>query len=188
MLWKIIYMEKNQIVKLVSRIKERFPDEFFRLTKEEKYEYIKTFENLFIKYDFDLVDKAITRIFKMRYLKAPTFMQMQLYVSRMLFERRSEVFIKMQDNGYYKKNISGTPEEINEKHFKICDDIAIEFLKDEISPHHKLEIERAVKEYDCLKEYRGLILFDENLPVPPGCDPNKNWDFSLPTCHLNTHK
>ena len=61
-------MEKKQIIELVSRIKDKFPDEFFRLSKEEKYEYIETFERLFIKYDFDLVDKALTRIFKMRYL------------------------------------------------------------------------------------------------------------------------
>lgn len=181
-------MEKKQIIELVSRIKDKFPDEFFRLSKEEKYEYIETFERLFIKYDFDLVDKALTRIFKMRYLKSPTFMQMQLYVSRILYERRSEVFVKMYDNGYYEKNLNGSPEEIKYMAFKIWDDIAIEFLKDEISPQHKLEIERAVKEFDYLKEYRGLILFDEELPVPPGCDPNKNWDFSLPTCHLNTHK
>ena len=59
-------MEKKQIIELVSRIKDKFPDEFFRLSKEEKYEYIETFERLFIKYDFDLVDKALTRIFKMR--------------------------------------------------------------------------------------------------------------------------
>ena len=181
-------MKKKHIIELVSRIKDKFPDEFFRLSKEEKYEYLKTFEKLFIKYDYELVYKALARIFDMRYLKAPTFMQMQLYVSRMLFERRSEVFIKMQNNGYYKKNLKGTPEEIKDRHFKICDDIAIEFLKDEISLQHKLEIERAVEEYDYLKEYRGLILFDENLPVPPGCDQNKNWDFSTPTCHLNTHK
>ena len=181
-------MEKNQIVKLVSRIKDRFADEFFRLSKEEKYEYVETFEKLFIRFDFDLVDKAISRIFDMRYIKAPTFMQMQLSVSRILFERRSEVFVKMQDNGYYMKNISGSPEEIKDKHFKLCDDIAIEFLKDEISEHHKLEILKAVDEYDYLKEYRGLILFDENLPVPPGCDPNNDWDYSRPTCHLNTHK
>ncbi len=49
-------MEKNQIVKLVSRIKDRFPDEFFRLSKEEKYEYVETFEKLFIRFDFDLVE------------------------------------------------------------------------------------------------------------------------------------
>ena len=55
-------MEKNQIVKLVSRIKDRFPDEFFRLSKEEKYEYVETFEKLFIRFDFDLVDKAISNI------------------------------------------------------------------------------------------------------------------------------
>ena len=115
-------MEKNQIVKLVSRIKDRFPDEFFRLSKEEKYEYVETFEKLFIRFDFDLVDRAISRIFDMRYIKAPTFMQMQLSVSRMLFERRSEVFVKMQDNGYYMKNISGSPEEIKDKHFKLCDE------------------------------------------------------------------
>ena len=84
-------MEKKQIIELVSRIKDKFPDEFFRLSKEEKYEYIETFERLFIKYDFDLVDKALTRIFKMRYLKSPTFMQMQLYVSRILYERRSRI-------------------------------------------------------------------------------------------------
>lgn len=181
-------MEKNQIVKLVSRIKDRFPDEFFRLSKDEKYEYIETFEKLFLKYDFDLVDKAISRIFDMRYTKAPTFMQMQLSVSRMLFERRSDVFVKMKNHGYYERNLTGSPEEIEKQSFKIWDDIAIEFLKDEISKHHKLEILRAVDEYDYLKEYRGLILFDENLPIPPGCDPNKDWDYSRPTCHLNTHK
>lgn len=181
-------MEKNQIVKLVSRIKDRFPDEFFRLSKEEKYEYVETFEKLFIRFDFDLVDKAISRIFDMRYIKAPTFMQMQLSVSRMLFERRSDVFVKMRNHGYYERNLTGSPEEIEKQSFKIWDNIAIEFLKDEISEHHKLEILKAVDEYDYLKEYLGLILFDENLPVPPGCDPNKNWDFSLPTCHLNTHK
>ena len=181
-------MEKNQIVKLVSRIKDRFPDEFFRLSKEEKYEYVETFEKLFIRFDFDLVDKAISRIFDMRYIKAPTFMQMQLSVSRMLFERRSDVFVKMRNHGYYERNLTGSPEEIEKQSFKIWDNIAIEFLKDEISEHHKLEILNAVDEYDYLKEYRGLILFDEELPIPPGCDPNKNWDFSLPTCHLNTHK
>ena len=53
---------------------------------------------------------------------------------------------------------------------------------------HKLEILKAVDEYDYLKEYRGLILFDENLPVPPGCDPNNDWDYSGPICHLNIHK
>ena len=65
----------------------------------------ETFEKLFIRFDFDLVDKAISRIFDMRYIKAPTFMQMQLSVSRILFERRSEVFVKMQDNGYYMKSL-----------------------------------------------------------------------------------
>ena len=133
-------MEKNQIVKLVSRIKDRFPDEFFRLSKEEKYEYVETFEKLFIRFDFDLVDKAISRIFDMRYIKAPTFMQMQLSVSRMLFERRSDVFVKMRNHGYYERNLTGSPEEIEKQSFKIWDNIAIEFLKDEISEHHKLEI------------------------------------------------
>ena len=98
-------MEKNQIVKLVSRIKDRFPDEFFRLSKEEKYEYVETFEKLFIRFDFDLVDKAISRIFDMRYIKAPTFMQMQLSVSRMLFERRSDVFVKMRNHGLDVNNV-----------------------------------------------------------------------------------
>lgn len=181
-------MEKKQIIELVSRIKDKFPDEFFRLSKEEKYEYVETFEKLFIRFDFDLVDKAISRIFDMRYIKAPTFMQMQLSVSRMLFERRSDVFVKMRNHGYYERNLTGSPEEIEKQSFKIWDNIAIEFLKDEISEHHKSEILKAVDEYDYLKEYRGLILFDENLPVPPGCDPNKDWDYSRPTCHLNTHK
>ena len=115
-------------------------------------------------------------------------MQMQLSVSRMLFERRSDVFVKMRNHGYYERNLTGSPEEIEKQSFKIWDNIAIEFLKDEISEHHKLEILKAVDEYDYLIEYRGLILFDENLPVPPGCDPNNDWDYSRPTCHLNTRK
>ena len=66
--------------------------------------------------------------------------------------------------------------------------IAIEFLKDGITNTHQKEIIDAVNEYDYLKEYKGLILFDESLPIPPGCDPNKSWDFSTPTAHLHLHK
>lgn len=35
-----------------------------------------------------------------------------------------------------------------------------------ISPKTKLELEHAVTEYDYLNEYRELILFDDNLPIP----------------------
>lgn len=181
-------MNKQQIIELVSEIKDRFPDEFFKLSREEFQRYIETFDKLFIRFDYGLVEEGIHRIFKKRYPKAPTFMQMQLSVSRVLFERRSEVFVKMHNNGYYRKNLLGTEEEISHEEFKIWDAIAIEFLKDEISEYHKNQIINAVSEYDYLEEYRGLILFDENLPIPPGCDPNKNYDFSPPTTHLNTHK
>ena len=50
------------------------------------------------------------------------------------------------------------------------------------------EIENAVNDIDYLKEYKGLVLFDDKLPIPPGSDINYNYDFSRPTAHIYSHK
>lgn len=181
-------MTKQDIANIFRSLSERYPKYYKKMNKQEQIKYMQDMYELFNKYDLRLLEDALNGILVKRYPNPPSFIQLLTGVSRALFDRRSEVFIKMYDNKYYHKGLTGTEEEIDRKAFEIWDRIAIEFLKDRITNTHQKEIIDAVNEYDYLKEYKGLILFDESLPIPPGCDPNKSWDFSTPTCHLHSHK
>lgn len=181
-------MTKQEIANIFRSLSERYPKYYKKMNKQEQVKYLKDMYELFNKYDLKLLEDALNGIFSKRYPNPPSFIQLLTGVSRALFDRRSEVFLKMYDNKYYHIGLTGTEEEIDRKAFEIWDKIAIEFLKDRVTETHQREIIEAVNEYDYLNQYKGLILFDNSLPIPPGCDPNKSWDFSTPTAHLHSHK
>lgn len=167
-------MTKSELSVIIKELYKKYSQEFDSMNKSEKVRYANELYDTVGKYDAQLVMSAILRIFNRNYPKPPNKQQLLLYVSRMLFERRSDVFIKMYDNGYYKIGLTGSEEEVSRKAFEKWDKIAIEFLKDRVSHKTRLELGCAVNEYDYLNEYRGLILFDDDLPIPPGCNPIKN--------------
>lgn len=181
-------MTKSELSVIIKELYKKYPQEFDSMNKSEKVRYANELYDTVGKYDAQLVMSAILRIFNRNYPKPPNKQQLLMYISRMLFERRSDVFIKMYDNGYYKIGLTGDEEEISRKAFERWDKIAIEFLKDKITDAHKNEIKSAVNTCEYLSEYKGLILFDDNLPIPPGYNPNKEWNYSTPTAHLHSQK
>lgn len=73
--------------------------------------------------------------------------------------------------------MTGTKYEIERKAFDRFDKILVEMITHKYSYVTINEIENAVNYIDYLKEYRGLVLFDDKLPIPPGSDHNYNYDF-----------
>lgn len=164
-------MEKKQITYLISDIYRCYPEEFNKMNKQQKLNYINIFYKEFVKYDFDLVINALHRILKQNYSKSPTIEQLKIYVSRLLFERVSEVFLLMYNNGFYRRNLSGTEEEIKEIEVKTFFRVSEDLIKYQLTLVNKNEIINAPDKYDYLSKYKGLILFDDSLPIPPGCGP-----------------
>ena len=161
-------MTKSELSVILKELYKKYPQEFNSMNKSEKVRYANELYDTVGKYDAQLVMSAILRIFNRNYPKSPSKQQLLLYISRMLFERRSNVFCEMHRHGYYDQFFSGTPEEIIEKARWHWDKLAVEFLQDKVSTRTRMELEKAVEEYDYLSEYRGLILFDDTLPIPPG--------------------
>ena len=113
---------------------------------------------------------------------------MNKYVSDALLDRRYEIVKKLIDNKYFEIGMTGTKNEIERKAFDRFDKILVEMIIHKYSYATINEIENAVNDIDYLKEYKGLLLFDDKLPIPPGSDTNYNYDFSRPTAHLYSHK
>lgn len=57
--------------------------------------------------------------------------------------------------------------EIERKAFDRFDKILVEMIIHKYSYATINEIENAVNDIDYLKEYKGLVLFDDKLPIPP---------------------
>ena len=90
----------------------------------------------------------------------------------MLFERAFDVFCRMHKNGYFKQNIGGSDEEIKKREYEIFMEVSEDFIKYRLNPRWKNEIINAPNKYDYVSEFKGLILFDDSLPIPPWCGPN----------------
>lgn len=138
-----------------------------KMTKSELMEYVRIFYEMFIRFDKQLVNDAIT--------KAATtsnfflnFAELNKYVSDMLLNRRYEIVKKLIDNKYFEIGMTGTKYEIERKAFNRFDKILVEMITYKYSYVTINEIENAVNVIDYLKEYRGLVLFDDKLPIPLG--------------------
>lgn len=158
-----------------------------KMTKSELMEYIRLFYEMFIRFDKQLVKDAITKVAVSSNF-FPNFAELNIKVSELLFNRRYEIVKKLIDNKYFEFGMTGTKEEIERKAFERFDKILVEMILHKYSFTTINEIESAVNDIEYLKEYKGLILFDDKLPIPPGSDPNYNSDFSRPTAHLYSHK
>ena len=165
-------MTKSELSVIIKELYYKYPQEFNSMNKGEKLRYANDLYKAVKKYDAPLVMSAILRIIDKNYPKSPTINQLLLYVSRMLFERASEVFCRMHKNGFYRQNLSGTEEEINKKEFEIFMEVSEDFIKYRLNYRRKLEIMEAPNKFEYLSEFKGLILFDDSLSIPPGCRPN----------------
>lgn len=165
-------MKKSELTVIIKELYKKYPQEFDSMKKNEKLRYAKELYDTVGKYDAQLVMSAVLRIFNRNYPKPPNKQQLLLYISRMLFERASEVFCRMHKNGYFKQNLSGSEEEIKQKEFELFMEVSEDFIRYRLSPRWKMEIIDAPNKYDYVSEFKGLILFDESLPIPPGCGPN----------------
>lgn len=102
---------------------------------------------------------------------------MNKYVSYALLDRRYEIIKKLIDNKYFEIGMTGTKNEIERKAFDRFDKILIEMIIHKYSYAIINEIENAVNDIEYLKEYKGLVLFNDKLSIPPGSDTNYNYDF-----------
>lgn len=158
-----------------------------KMKRSELIEYIRLFYEMFIRFDKQLVKDAITKsAISSNFF--PNFAELNKYVSDALFNRRYEIVKKLIDNKYFEIGMTGTKNEIVRKTFDRFDKILVEIIIHKYSSATINEIENAVNNIDYLKEYRGLVLFDDKLPIPSGSDPNYNYDFSRPTAHIYSHK
>lgn len=158
-----------------------------KMTKSELMEYVKLFYEMFIRFDKQLVKDAITKAVTTSNF-FPNFAELNKYVSDALLDRRYEIVKKLIDNKYFEIGMTGTKNEIERKAFDRFDKILVEMIIHKYSYATINEIENAVNDIDYLKEYKGLVLFDDKLPIPPGSDINYNYDFSRPTAHIYSHK
>lgn len=158
-----------------------------KMTKSELMKYVKLFYEMFIRFDKKLVKDAITKAATTSNF-FPNFAELNKYVSDVLIDRRYEIVKKLIDNKYFEIGMTGTKNEIERKAFDRFDKILVEMIIHKYSCATINEIENAVNDIDYLKEYKGLLLFDDKLPILPGSDTNYNYDFSRPTAHLYSHK
>lgn len=158
-----------------------------KMTKSELMEYVRLFYEMFIRFDKQLVKDAITKAVTTSNF-FPNFAELNKYVSDALLDRRYEIVKKLIDNKYFEIGMTGTKNEIERKAFDRFDKILVEMIIHKYSYATINEIENAVNDIDYLKEYKGLVLFDDKLPIPLGSDTNYNYDFSRPTDHIYSHK
>ena len=158
-----------------------------KMTKSELMEYVRLFYEMFIRFDKQLVKDAIIKAATTSNF-FPNFAELNKYVSDALLDRRYEIVKKLIDNKYFEIGMTVTKNEIERKAFDRFDKILIEMIIHKYSYATINEIENAVNDIDYLKEYKELVLFDDKLPIPPGSDPNYNYDFSRPTAHIYSHK
>lgn len=158
-----------------------------KMNREELKNYINLFYERYLRFDKQLIKNAIDIVIsKNKFF--PNFVELSESVSQALFDRRYEIVKKLIDNKYYEIGMTGTVREIERKAFDRFDKVLVEMILHKYTEHTIVEIKDAVDNIDYLKEYKGLILFDDNLPIPPGCVPNYNYDFSRPTAQLHSHK
>lgn len=165
-------MTKSELSVIIKELYKKYPQEFDSMNKSEKVRYANELYDTVGKYDAQLVMSAILRIFNRNYPKTPNKQQLLMYISRMLFERASEVFCKMHKFGYFRQNLSGSDEEIKKREYELFMQVSEDFIRYTLSPRWKKEIIEAPNKYDYVSEFKGLILFDDTLPIPPGCGPN----------------
>ena len=177
--------EANELIKYLNNA--YFYGNLDKMDKNQLEDYVKIFYEMFIRFDKKLVKTAISKIIQSSKF-FPNFAELNINVSESLFNRQYEIITRLIDNKYFEKDMTGTKREIEKKAFDRFDKILVEMIINEYTKETIDEIKYAVENVDYLKEFKGLTLFDNELPNPPGCDPNYNYNYSTPTAHLYSHK
>ena len=130
-------MTKSELSVIIKELYKKYPQEFDSMNKSEKVRYANELYDTVGKYDAQLVMSAILRIFNRNYPKTPNKQQLLMYISRMLFERASEVFCKMHKFGYFRQNLSGSDEEIKKREYELFMQVSEDFIRYTLSPRWK---------------------------------------------------